>query len=336
MTRIKIRILSVSSVAYLSEISKVPGFQHQRRRYWCCRSRSVPSTLDNHGHRELRSLERRDAEKPAVNPRIIIVHNPFIVLANDIAPIVALDLVPRLWLACFRVVNRHDFLRRPRLATGIDARSLHRPKYTPRRTTRTARDQPHNGTEPRSRLWRHDLIEHLRRHIHLDARLHQLAFHVSDRRRRQRHLERRHLAGIALPVSHKRKIVPRHLLAGYDRGFSWRERSFDSITARIPDLRQFPATQRLRRRVVRTDTQQLSGAFQSFRSKLHTHLRKILVTGNFVCVIDLDAAMHLAWSTIVKNHIRSGRCVVTTAAACELRILLAREEGRSHRHCFES
>src|SRR5215208_3979274 len=86
---------------FLSEISKVPGFQHQRRRYWCCRSRSVPSTLDNHGHRELRSLERRDAEKPAVNPRIIIVHNPFIVLANDIAPIVALDLVPRLWLACF-------------------------------------------------------------------------------------------------------------------------------------------------------------------------------------------------------------------------------------------
>jgi hypothetical protein len=40
-------------------------------------------------------------------------------------------------------------------------------------------------------------------------------------------------------------------------------------------------------------------------------------------VIDPDPAVHFGWSSIVENHIRAGRRIVTTAAAEKLRVLLA-------------
>ncbi len=45
--------------------------------------------------------------------------------------------------------------------------------------------------------------------------------------------------------------------------------------------------------------------------------------------------MHFAWSTIVEDHIRARRGIVTTAAACELSILFACEKRGGHRHGFE-
>src|SRR6185369_6879518 len=100
----------------LLEISKIPRFQYER----CCNrrsgSRSVTSTFDDHRHRELWSLDRRETEKPAIDPRVLVIHNHFIVLANDITLVVLLDLVPRLHFARLWIINRHDFLRRSRLA----------------------------------------------------------------------------------------------------------------------------------------------------------------------------------------------------------------------------
>src|SRR5687768_10517790 len=91
-----------------SQVTQVSCFHHQssgnRRR----RSRSITTALDDYRDRQLRFLERRDAQEPAVNSRMLFVHNDLFVLANDVAFVVALDAMACLWLARFGVVNRHD------------------------------------------------------------------------------------------------------------------------------------------------------------------------------------------------------------------------------------
>src|ERR1043165_1467489 len=320
----------------LFEISKVLRFQHERRGKRRRGFRSVTTTFNNDRHRKLRLLERRDAQKPTVDSRMLIVHDHLVILANDVPLVIALDLVLRLHLAGLRIVKRHNFLRRSRLATSIDSRRLHWSKHAARGSTRTTRNESHDRPQARGGLRRHHLIEHLRRDVVLDARLHQLAFHVCNRRRRERHLKRRHLARKTLPVSHQREIVSRNLLAGDNRRFARCERTFDRVSTRIPDLRQLATTQRFRRHVVRTDAKQLRRAFQTFRSELHAHLREVLVTRNLIRLIDLETTVHFAGSTIVEDHPRSGRRVVTTATASELSILFASEKRRGHRHGFES
>ena len=199
-----------------------------------------------------------------------------------------------------------------------------------------ARDEAAPGYDGRIRSLRcQHLIERLRSNIHLNPRLHQLAFHIRDRRRRQGHLQRRHLSRITLTITHQREIVSRHLLAGDYRRFTWRERALYCLGAPIPNLGQLATTQRFGRRVVSANAKQLRRAFQSFRSKLHTHLREILVTRNLKRMLDSDATVYFRWSSIVKNHICSGRCVVTTTAARKLSLLLTGKKRRNHRHCFE-
>src|SRR5215213_8576709 len=110
----------------LSKIPKVPRFQHERRGDWRGRSRSVTSAFDDHCHRELWSLKRRDTEKPSIDPRVVVVHNHFIVLTNHIPAIVLLDPVSRLRLTSLRIVNRHHLLRGSGLTAGINARRFHR------------------------------------------------------------------------------------------------------------------------------------------------------------------------------------------------------------------
>src|SRR6185369_9940645 len=88
-------------------------------------------------------------------------------------------------------------------------------------------------------------------------------------------------------------------------------------------------------RVGSTDAQQLRGAFQFFRAELHTHLREVLVTRNLVRLIDLDPPVYFARTTIVEDHIRAGRGIVTAATASELRILFTGKKRGCHRHGFE-
>src|SRR5256885_15865837 len=111
---------------------------------------------------------------------MLIVHNHFIVLANDIPAIVALDSVSSHRLTGFRIVNRLNLLRRSSLAASIDSRCFNRPKNTAGRAAWPTSDEPHDRTKPRGRLWRYHLIEHLWRHTGFDSRLHQLAFHVAN------------------------------------------------------------------------------------------------------------------------------------------------------------
>src|ERR1043166_3979702 len=180
---------------HLSKIPKVLRFQHERCGNRRGRSRSVTTTFYDHCHRELRFLQRRNAKKPTINPWMFIVHNHFIVFTDDIALVVALDFVLRLHLTGLRIVKRHYLLRRSRLAASVYSRRLHWTKYAARCSTRTTRHQSHDRSQPRGSLRRHHLIEHLRRDVVLDPRLHQLAFHISNRGRRERHLKARKSVG---------------------------------------------------------------------------------------------------------------------------------------------
>src|SRR6185369_2116548 len=102
--------------------AKVPRFQYKCCSDWRGGSRSVTSTFDDHRHRELWSLYRCEAEKPAIDPRVIVVHDHFIVLTDNIALVVFFDLVPCLKLARLRIVKRDDFLCRSGLAARVNAR----------------------------------------------------------------------------------------------------------------------------------------------------------------------------------------------------------------------
>ena len=106
------------------------------------------------------------------------------------------------------------------------ARGFHRRKHAARSAARTARNETHDLAHSSSSRRRDDLIEHLRRQVEFDLRLHQLAFEVADRRRRERHLKRRHLARVTLAVSDQREVVSRYLLARDDRRLPWRECAF--------------------------------------------------------------------------------------------------------------
>src|SRR5688572_15043531 len=65
-----------------SQVTQVSCFHHQssgnRRR----RSRSITTALDDYRDRQLRFLERRDAQEPSVNARMLFVHNDLFVLAD--------------------------------------------------------------------------------------------------------------------------------------------------------------------------------------------------------------------------------------------------------------
>src|ERR1044072_2423554 len=80
----------------LLKISKVLRFQHER----CCnrrrRSRAVSTTFNDHRHRKLRLFEWSDAKEPAVDSWILVVHDHFVVLTNDVAFVVLLDFASRL------------------------------------------------------------------------------------------------------------------------------------------------------------------------------------------------------------------------------------------------
>src|SRR6185436_11008805 len=52
--------------------------------------------------------------------------------------------------------------------------------------------------------------------------------------------------------------------------------------------------------------------------------------------VDSDPAVHFAGATIVEDHIRAGRRIITTAAAGKLGVLYAGYEGSCHRHSLKS
>src|SRR6185369_10767657 len=138
---------------------------YQRRSNRSGRFRAVATTFNDHGHRELWFLERRDAEKPAVDARVVVVHDHFIVLANNVALVVLLNPVSRLRRPSLRIVNRLDLLRRSGLAPRVDSRCFHWSKHAARGSSRTASHEPHDLPESRGCLRRHHLIEWLRRHV---------------------------------------------------------------------------------------------------------------------------------------------------------------------------
>src|SRR6188474_3481284 len=77
------------------KVAKVLGLQNQRRSNWSSRTRTVASAFDNHRHCELWPLERSDAEKPTINTRMLVVHDGFFILTNDVALVVFLNSMPR-------------------------------------------------------------------------------------------------------------------------------------------------------------------------------------------------------------------------------------------------
>src|SRR6266446_228833 len=141
---------------------------------------------------------------------MLVVQYGLFVFPDNVALVVLLDSMPCLWLSGFWVVDGNDLLRRARFATGINACGFHWTKNSASSSARSARDQTHNLALSLGGLRRDDLPEHFRLALEFQLRLHQLAFNVRNRRSGQRHLQRSHLSGITLAVTHQCKIVTGH------------------------------------------------------------------------------------------------------------------------------
>src|SRR4030095_6476219 len=262
---------------------------------------------------------------------MLLVHDHFVVLTNNISPVVSLHFVPCFLFTSLWIVNRYNFLSSSRFAAGVDTRRLHRSKHAARRSTWATRHQAHDRTQVSGRLWRDYLIEHLGRQVVLDLGFHQLAFHVSNRCRSQGHLKWRHLPRVTLPVADQRQVVTSHLFTGDDGRFTWREGFLYCISARIPNLGLSPATKCFPRSVVRANSSQLGRPLQTFWSKLNSHLCEVLIARYFVRLINLYLPMYFAWTTIVEDDICAGRRIVTTTTTDELGILFASQKRRDRK-----
>src|SRR5690242_8208720 len=108
-------------------------------------------------------FERRDTKKPRVDARVLLVEDYLVVLANDVAFIVALDLVFQLRRARFWIVNGNHLLRGTRLAARVNTGRTDRRKHTTRRAAWTTGNEPHNRSQPRRCCRTHHLVERLRR-----------------------------------------------------------------------------------------------------------------------------------------------------------------------------
>ena len=157
--------------------------------------------------------------------------------------IVLLNSMPGLWFTRLRIVQRHNFLGRSRLAASVDASCIDWSKDSSSRPSWTTRHKAHDRSHLSSSRSRQDLIKHLWRPVEFDLRLHQLAIHVSDRCRRQRHLKWSHLSCIALSITHQRQIVTSDTFACNDRCFSRCQCAFDCVSTRVPNLWLLPSTQ---------------------------------------------------------------------------------------------
>src|SRR6266540_3693242 len=303
------------------EISKVPGFKYQRRGDRRGRLRTIASAFDNHRHRQLRSLQRSDAQEPTINSRMFFIHNGLFIFANDVALVVFLHPMPGFHFTCF--------------ATGINSCRFNWTKNSARRTTRTAGHQPHYAAQRRCHLRRHHLLEDFRRPVEFDFRLHQSAVHIGNRRSGEGHLKWSHLTSITLAIAHQGQVVSGDLLAGDYRSLTRRQGPLNGVRAGVPDLGLLSAAQGFDRRVVCSDTEKLRRLLQANRSELDAHLREILIAGNLISGIDSNAAMHFAWTAIIEDNVCPRRGVKATPTAGELRALLACEKRSSHGYRLE-
>src|SRR4030095_9230105 len=119
------------------------------------------------------------------------------------------------------------------------------------------------------------------------------------------------------------------------RCLSGRECTLHRLCARIPKLRLLAATQGFGGSVVGSYSQQLGRLLQPLGAKLHTHLREILIAGNFIRSINPDPSVHFSRPTIIEDHISARRSVITTAAAGKLSVLLTRKKCRGHGYSLE-
>src|ERR1700682_247728 len=186
---------------------------------------------------------------------MVIVQDRLFVFANDVSLVVFLDSMPCLWLSSFRVVNGNDLLRRTRLATGINTRSLYQAKDSAGGSARSAGDQTHDLPFSLRGSKRNDLLEYFRRPIEFYLQLHQLTFHVPNRRSCQSHLHWSHLSGITLAIAHQSQIETAYFLAGNDRRFTRRQSLLYCFTACVPKAWLLAAAAGFHRSVVGPDAE---------------------------------------------------------------------------------
>jgi hypothetical protein len=60
-----------------------------------------------------------------------------------------------------------------------------------------------------------------------------------------------------------------------------------------------------------------------------------LIAGNFIGSVDADVAMHFTCTAIIEYHVCTGRRVVASTTARELRGLLAGKKGCGHCYRLE-
>src|SRR5687767_10930991 len=119
----------VSLRVWCVEVTQFLGLQYECCRNRGSRTRTITAAFDNHRHRQLRTLKRCNAKKPAVNAWILLIHYCLFVFANDVAAIVSFYSMPGLRSSRFWIVNRNNLLRRSCLASSVNASGFNRTEY---------------------------------------------------------------------------------------------------------------------------------------------------------------------------------------------------------------
>src|SRR6185436_13403131 len=120
---------------------------------------------------------------------MLLVDDRLFIFTNDVALVVLLYPVPRLWRARLRIVDRLSFLRGSGFAAGVDARCLNWSKDSARRPAWSSGYEAHDPAHGGGLLRLHHLLEHFRRPVKLDPGFHELPIRVRDGGRGQRHLK---------------------------------------------------------------------------------------------------------------------------------------------------
>ncbi len=221
-------------------------------------------------------------------------------LADDVALRVVFQDQTRLWLARFRIDNRHSLLRCAGLAATADAGSFYRRHRSGAGSSFGY--EVHNSAYGESLLRTQHLIESFRRTIEFNLRLHQPAFEIGRRRNDQGHLEWRHLRSVSLAVTFIHQLAARGMLAGLEPRFRRRDRILDGVGARIPDFRRPPALAFAAETVISTQAQKFGGIANPFAAQLRSQVGKIDVAGVLVSSVNPNVAAGFASAVIIGNR----------------------------------